>query len=63
MVRSFAVVVAVALLAVALPLDAQQSPTPIKRTVLQRVDVPGTTSMEAVMDSAEKGKLLASPAP
>jgi quercetin dioxygenase-like cupin family protein len=53
MVRTFAAAVAVALLAVAVPLHAQQSSAPIKRTVLQRVDVPGAANMEAVTGIAE----------
>ena len=53
MVKSIPAVLAIAVLALSLPIAAQQTPTPIKRTVLQRVDVPGSSNMEAVTGLAD----------
>jgi quercetin dioxygenase-like cupin family protein len=55
MVKSFAAVLAFAALALSLPIIAQQpaAPAPIKRTPLQKVDVPGSPTMEAITGIAE----------
>jgi quercetin dioxygenase-like cupin family protein len=53
MVKSISAVVAIAFLTLAFPIAAQQAPGSIERTVLQRVDVPVSSNMEAVTGIAE----------
>ena len=55
MLKSIAAVLAVAALALSLSIAAQQpaAPAPIKRTPLQRVDVPGSPNMETITGIAE----------
>jgi quercetin dioxygenase-like cupin family protein len=55
MAKWFAAVLAVAGLALSLSVAAQQpaAPAPIKRTLLQKVDVPGSPNMEAITGIAE----------
>jgi len=53
MVKSIAAGLALAVLALSLPIAAQQTTSPIKRTVLQRVDVPESSTMESVTGIAE----------
>ena len=55
MIKSIAAVLSVALLVLSLPVTAQQpaAPAPIKRTLLQRVDVPGSPNIETVTGIAE----------
>jgi len=55
MVKSFTIVLASVALVLSLPIGAQQpaAPAPIKRTLLQKVDVPGSPNMEAITGIAE----------
>jgi quercetin dioxygenase-like cupin family protein len=55
MIRSVVAVLSVAVLALSQSTAAQQpaAPAPIKRTLLQRVDVPGSSTMETVTGVAE----------
>src|SRR3989442_14398428 len=55
MIKSIIAVLSIAALALSLSSAAQQpaAPAPIKRTLLQRVDVPGSPNMETVTGIAE----------
>lgn len=53
MVKLAVVVFAIAGLALSLSVAAQQPSAPIKRTLLQKVDVPGSSNMETVTGIAE----------
>jgi quercetin dioxygenase-like cupin family protein len=54
MFKSFVAVFCIAVLALSPSVAAQQpAPAPIKRTLLQKVDVPGSPNMEAVTGIAE----------
>ncbi len=55
MIKSFVAVLSIAALALSLSIAAQQpvAPAPIKRTLLQKVDVPGSPNMETVTGIAE----------
>jgi len=55
MIKSFVAVLSTAALALSLSIAAQQpaAPAPIKRTLLQKVDVPGSPNMETVTGIAE----------
>lgn len=55
MFKSFVALLSVGALALSLSTAAQQptTPAPIKRTLLQRVDVPGSSNMETVTGIAE----------
>jgi quercetin dioxygenase-like cupin family protein len=52
-IKSLAVAIVVAGITLPSPIVAQQPATPFNRTVLQKVEVPGSTNMEAVTGLAE----------
>jgi len=54
MLRTFATIAFVTLLGSLAPLSAQQAPSPVKRTIMQRSDIPGT-NLELIYATVEIG--------